>query len=171
MIVVNYSAAPTVDPWITEALDSMYPRVFLKWNPRFKEIAKGRWDARWEIWCELIDNSHPGIRGRVHGLNDGDKWNTDAQCWMRKLQAYQTVDYEFAPVDGRLIVGLEMADTWANRRFFEDHFDAPEAEKERLASNISRDAIGDAARYYRKFENPIVGAHFNSGWRGKLGLY
>lgn len=167
--------APTVSPTIVETLDEMYPRVFLQWQPRYLLLdgstrSDEKWEGRWGIWVELTDTNHPGVRTRIHHVNDGDVWNSEAQCWMRFLQYYNNEDGSFAPIDERLIVGLELADTWANRRFYEDHVEDPFEAEETRRQQAGRQAMAEASRYYRKLENPIVGAHANSGWRWRLGI-
>jgi hypothetical protein len=145
--------APTVDAGIQAALLSMFPKSFLTWDHRAE---------RWQIWIELRDVSHPGAKNK---RMDTDKWNTDHQLWMRKLQNYTHADGSFAPADERLIMGLEMADTWSNKRFYEDHVEEPEAKFEASKAADHRDMFGQAARYYHSIPNPIVGRHVNSGWR------
>lgn len=166
-IQVIHADAPSVDAPILAALGVMYPRVFLQWNPRFapEPVNRDHWQGRWEIWCELTGVAHPGAK---HKLADGDEWNTDAQCWMRYLQTYHERDGGFAPADSALIVGLEMADTWSNRRFYEDHVEDPWERDDQARMRASNNVAWETANYFKKYANPIVGRHFNSGWRGKI---
>lgn len=164
-ITLHTQPAPTIDRDVEAALLSMYPRVFLKWNSHWKELDEGKWDARWEIWIELTDVSHPQAKNK---LAPSDKWNTDAQCWMRRLQAYTNADGSFAPADWRLIQGLEMADTWANRRFYEERIEAAaeaqEAADRKATSEMHRGLIS----YYDRYTTTSVGRHVNSGWRWRI---
>lgn len=157
--------APALDPAIEQELYSMYPRHFLRWNPRHQKVGE-KWEGRWEIWIELAEVAHPDFKHFVD--HDKDVWNTDAQCWMRRLQAYTYEDGSFAPADERLLIGLEMADTWSNRRFFEDHVEEPHSRKEEEATRHIRDISAGSANYYRRIDSPIVGRHVNSGWRWRI---
>lgn len=140
-------SAPTVPEWIDRELVAMEPRHFLRF-PR---------GGPWEIWIELNPKWRP---------MKGDRWHTDAQCWVRRLQAYTQEDGTFAPIDCRLLVGLELADTWANRRFYEDNVEAPEAAREAALSATTRTLANDAYKYYKNYANPTVGAgHNRPGWR------
>lgn len=149
--------APSVDEGVQQALLEMTPRTFLRWSRR---------SHCWEIWCELRDSSHPDA---ANARARGDRWNTDAQMWMRKLQLYRTADGEFAPADWRLVQGLEMADAWANRRFYEEHIEEAydTQEMQRMAQN--RQMFRDAGRYYHGIPNPIVAPRGGHGgkadWR------
>lgn len=170
MIRVIKTEAPSIEPAVQRELDLLTPRVFMRWNHDFApepfsaEIRQGRW----EIWCELTDNTHP--KNSSKKLAAGDEWNTDAQCWMRFLQTYQTREGDFAPVDHRLIIGLEMADTWKNRRFYEDHVEDPDALADLRVEQARRETLIEGARYYNGWGNTSVGRYVNSGWRGALGF-
>jgi hypothetical protein len=161
--------APTIPDHIAEALREMEPEVFLIWNPRMYErkdkfLTNGDhpWEGRWEIWIALTDSTHPDAKNERMKT---DRWNTDRQCWMRKLQTYETEDKEYAPLDWGLITGLEMADTRRNRRFYEEHVhNVWEAELE-AAERTRMNTWAGVANYYEKHNNVIVGRHFNSGWR------
>lgn len=169
MIQLLTQPAPTLDPRVTGYLDLMFPRTFMVWNPHYAYLGENRWDARWQIWVELADNSNPDLERkaeRTKGLSKKDRWNADAHCWMRYLQTYNNRDGSFAPVDERLLIGLELADTWANRRFYEDNVEDPEAFAEDAKMRMNRSTLADSTSYYRKYDAPIVGAYVNSGWRG-----
>jgi hypothetical protein len=161
--------APTIPDHIAEALAEMSPEVFLVWNPRMYErkdkvLSDGShpWEGRWEIWIELTHSTHEDANNE---LAETDRWNSDKQCWMRRLQAYETEDKEYASLDWGLIIGLEMADTRKNRRFYEDHIeDAWEAELDR-AERTRANTWAGVANYYKNHNNVSVGRHFSSGWR------
>jgi len=170
-IHITQSDAPSIPKEILEELSSMSPRVFMQWNSRvFKanDLNGVHWEGRWEIWCELMHSSHPDAKNTLYKT---DAWNTDAQCWMRKLQVYQTEGGDFAPADRALIVGLKMADAWADRLFYENKIEDPyEREEVRQVSRRVEAASGGAA-HYRNFNNPTVGAHRGSSradWRHRI---
>lgn len=161
--------APSIEPHIQAQLDAMSPRVFLLWNPRvrtYRVRSEGtQWEGRWEIWCELRHSTHPDA---TNELGRTDRWNTDAQCWMRKLQIYEDTDGGFAAADQGLIKGLEMADTWANRLFYEDHVRDPHAREEARSSLAMREAAAGSSNYFRNLDSTSVGRHVNSGWRHRI---
>lgn len=164
-IEVIHVEAPTIEPSILAALKDLgRPRDFLRWNPRFapEPANQDHWQGRWEIWCELMDVAHPLAKNK---LAETDEWDSEHQCWVRFLQTYQTADEKFAPADERLIVGLEMANTWKNRRFYEDHVEEPEAREDRMKMLMGQEQIKEGSRYFRKFDSTSVGAYVNSGWR------
>ena len=170
-IHITQSDAPHTPKEILVELSAMSPRVFMQWNPRVFKVGDYRqtWEGRWEIWCELMYSGHPEAKNT---LAKTDSWNTDAQCWMRKLQVYQTEGGDFAPVDRALIVGLKMADTWADRLFYKNNIEDPyEREEIRQVSRRVEAASGGAA-HYRNFNNPTVGAHASkhgrAGWRHRI---
>lgn len=149
-------AAPTVDRHIQEALQEMYPRVFLRWSKQ---------KSRWEIWVELADNSHPGnkfLRSKK------DRWCPEAKCWLRFLQTYQYEDGSYAPVDERLLLGLRMADTW-ERGDILDELERREESRESRKKNDRLDLLESLASHYRNYINPTVGyGSKNPGWRRGL---
>lgn len=164
-IIQRRAPAPTIEPHIEEALLEMEPKVFLVWNSvhrSFEKFGTKRWEGRWEIWCELRHSTHPDA---TNELAETDRWNTDHQCWMRKLQVYETEDGEFAPADRALVKGLKMADAWASRTFYEDHVEDPEIEREEAAMQARREIWQGASEYYRTHNNLRVGGDVNSGWR------
>lgn len=163
-ITFRTQPAPELPEDIVGALDSMSPRVFLRWNPRYREtgFSTQRWNARWQIWCELNETTQEDA---APNRAESDEWNSEAKCWVRRLQTYSNADGSFAPIDERLLIGLEMADTWVNRRFYEDHVEDPynyqEQEDERARGQI----YADGAQHYMAYDTLSVGQHFNSGWR------
>jgi len=161
--------APTIPDHIAEALREMSPEVFLIWNPKMyerkdKTLIDGShpWEGRWEIWIELQPSTH---KDATNELAETDKWNTDRQCWMRRLQAYETEDKEYAPLDWGLIIGLEMADTRRNRRFYEEHIEDAWEEELEAADRKRASLWKGVANYYKNFNNVSVGQYVNSGWR------
>lgn len=170
-ILIRTHPAPAIPDHIQESLDDMYPRVFLRWNARHgkptREVDdRPVWDEpRWEIWVELKSVSHPGAKNIRQKT---DLWNTDAQCWMRRLQTYENADGSFAPADERLIVGLQMADTWANRRFYEDHVEAPYIAAETAEMKRRQEIYEGAAEYYAHHDRLVVAPYSKGGtadWR------
>ncbi len=167
MITLLTQPAPTISDQIQHDLDEMWPRVFMVWNSRYGTphpdvFGSLLYDARWEIWVELTDTSHPG---RPLKRNKKDRWNPDANCWMRYLQVYETADGNFAPADRALVIGLQMADTWRDRRFYENYIEDPNDQKIARAQHDRRTLFADGANYYRNHDRLLVGPHANSGWR------
>ena len=167
-ITVTRSPAPTIPPHIEAALLAMSPRVFMRWNGCYRKTdrmcsaGKPVWEGRWEIWIECADTSHPDAQNeRVAS----DIWNHEAQCWMRKLQTYTNADGSFAPLDERLLVGLELADTWNNRRFYEENVEDPYNKAEVDNIKARREIYEGGANYYKDHDRLLVGPHVNSGWR------
>lgn len=165
-IHITQADAPNIPKEILADLSAMVPRVFLEWNPRLFKANDTNgvyWEGRWEIWCKLEHSTHPDARNARYV---SDRWNTDVQCWMRKLQVYQTEGGDFAPADRGLIVGLNMADTWANRLFYEEHVIAPNVRIEEARMAVTREMVSAGSSYYRNFNNPIVGSYGGTrGWR------
>lgn len=170
-ITMHYQEAPTIPDEIQQELLEMTPKTFMIWNPTWRETevpgAQGKpiYEPRWEIWCELRDVSHPEAKNQ---LADSDRWNTEHQCWMRKLQTYETADGEFAPVDRGLIIGLRLADTWARDNFYEEFVDEPFFARERALQDRVDDASAYASRYYANLDNPSVGPYVSKGWRHRI---
>lgn len=162
-IRIRTQPAPTIPEYITQALNQMSPRVFMEWNKTAKNsVINNVCIGRWEIWCELGDTTHPDA---VFSRSRADRWNSKANCWMRKLQTYTNADGSFAPIDERLLVGLELADTWNNRLFYEDNVEAPHAALEDAETRKREQIYADGADYFRHHDRLLVGRHFNSGWR------
>lgn len=164
-IHIKRADAPHAPEEILAELASLSPRVFMEWNPMVAKSTDYRdtYEGRWEIWCELVHSTHPKAKNERQKT---DRWNTDEQCWMRKLQVYQTEDRGYAPVDRGLLIGLRMADTWANRRFYEENVEIPYDLGEAAQSAVSREAIMAGGSYYNNFNNPTVGRHSKGGnWR------
>lgn len=139
----------------------MEPAVFLRWSK-----AK----ACWELWSELRYSAHPDA---TNERAKSDRWNTEHQCWMRFFQNYRHADGRFAHADRALITGLEMADAWANRKFYEEHIEAPEQAREAAQLKTREQLMSDAARYYHGIPNPIIAPHARGGkadWR-QGGMY
>ena len=164
--------APTIPDHIAEALAEMTPECFLIWNPRVyqrmdKTLDDGSnpWEGRWEIWIELENSRHDDAKNI---RQESDRWNTDKQCWMRKLQSYETADKEYAPLDWGLIIGLEMADTWKNRLFYEDNILAPEEAENLAAEARQNDILKGVINYYHNYNKTQVGAAVSSGWRHRI---
>lgn len=164
--------APSIPEHLERELLSLYPKVFMIWNPRYrrpgvKPPLKGEeWDTpRWEIWSELVQSYHANARNQ---RLDSDVWNTDHQCWMRRLQVYENADGSFAPVDERLLVGLELADGWKNRRLYEEGIEDPYEAQEEARKRVFMEAAAGSASYFSKLDSTIVGRHANSGWRHKI---
>jgi hypothetical protein len=148
------SHAPTVDQHIQDELLALFPRVFLRWSHD---------KNRWELWSELTNVTHPDAR---HTRAKGDRYVSEFGCWVRFLQVYKNEDESFAPADERLLVGLAMADTWANRRFYEERIVEPHKYAEMRKKAEMQDLASSAARYYHKIQNPIVGRHSRKAdWR------
>lgn len=167
-IIQRRAPAPTIEPHIEEALLEMEPKVFLVWNSvhrSFEKFGTKRWEGRWEIWCELRHSTHPDATNELH---ETDRWNSDHQCYMRKLQTYQTADGEFAPADERLLVGLRMADAWADRRFYEENIERPFEQQEAAREAARREIYAGGAEYYRTIDSTRVGGHVSSGWRWRI---
>lgn len=164
--------APSIPPHIEEALESMDPRVFMVWNPRFLRPGQHpprpgeAWPTpRWEIWVELRDSTHSDAKNE---LAEGDRWNPEKGCWMRRLQVYTHADGSFAPIDERLLVGLEMADGWNNKHLYEDKIARAWDDEEAAHLNDLREAAGATSRYYHGLDSTSVGRYVNSGWRHKI---
>lgn len=166
MIKLKTHPAPTIPDYVQVALDILSPRVFIKWNSRAYETSPGVFDGRWEIWCELMDVNHPDAK---HHRSEHDTWNSDAQCWMRYLQKYETREGDFAPLDGRLLVGLEMADTWKNRRFYEEHIEEPFDQAEVDEQNARKEIYLEGAKYYKDLDRTLIGGSGGGGdWRWRI---
>lgn len=171
-IAFRTQPAPTIPDHISEALAEMSPETFLLWNGRVYEnkakvLSNGAhpWEGRWEIWIELRDSSHPDAKNQ---RQRSDKWNTDRQCWMRKLQMYETKDKEYAPLDWGLIVGLQAADGWSNRRYYEDNILAPEDAVNLSAARRQEDIIKGVTNHYHNYNKTSVGSSVSSGWRHRI---
>lgn len=170
-IHITRSDAPSIPKEILVELSAMSPRVFMEWNPRtykVNDLNGVHYQGRWEIWCELMDSSHPDARNLKYRT---DRWNTDAQCLMRKLMTYQTEGGDFAPADRGLIIGLNMADTWGNRLFYEDEVEKPYEAWEAKQITKQVEAASGGASHYRNFNNPTVGGHrggARAGWRHRI---
>lgn len=157
--------APTVDPAIETELLEMSPAVFLVWNSAFRSYEKWgttRYEGRWEIWCELRESQHPDASNQ---LDRTDRWNSEHQCYMRKLQVYETEDGEFAPADRGLVKGLKMADAWADRRFYEEHVEEAHKDREARRRLAREELMRGSAQYYYDHDRLLVGPDVNSGWR------
>lgn len=166
-IKITRHGPPSIPDEIQAELLSHSPRTFMVWNSRWKfDTSTGIWEPRWEIWKELRHSSHPLA---TNTRADSDRWNTEHQCWMRKLQTYHADEAmtQFAPVDRRLLIGMKMADTFDDRLWFENHVEAPEQAREEAGQKDRRDLIAARRRYYHNYKSPIVGRHVNSGWRSK----
>ena len=164
---ITQACAPHIPEEILFELNAMSPKVFMEWNPRVRlEINHTSWRGRWEIWCELRDSHHPDATNILYRT---DRWNTDAQCWMRKLQVYQTEGGDFAPADEALIIGLNLVDVWADRLFYQNNIVDPHTRDEIRRTLMASNAASGGASYYRNFNNPTVGAHSGkharSDWR------
>ncbi len=165
-IHITRQDAPSIPKEILAELSAMSPRVFMQWNPRVYKVSDINgihYEGRWEIWCELSNSRHPDAS---NVLEKTDQWNTDEQCWMRKLQLYQTEGGDFAPADRALIIGLNLADAWADRLFYENKVVDPH-EREEMQQTARRVEIQHGgAEHYRNFDKPTVGAHSKGGnWR------
>ena len=158
-IHITQSDAPCIPKEILAELSAMSPKVFMQWNSRtYKadDLRGVHWEGRWEIWCELRTSAHPDATNERYRT---DRWNTDAQCWMRKLQVYQTEGGDFAQVDRGLIVGLKMADAWADREFYKNNIEDPH-EQEELRQDARRvEVLSGGVSHYDRYNSPIVGAH------------
>ena len=161
--------APTIPEHINEALLEMEPRVFLRWNKQVYQrhdlsLTDGThpWEGRWEIWCELANSRHPDATNERQRT---DRWNTEHQCLMRKLQNYETDQKEYAPLDWGLITGLEMADGWSDRLFYEDKVYKPKEAVDALAASRQDDIIRGVTDHYSNYNQVQVGAGDSSGYR------
>lgn len=168
---ITQSDAPSVPKEIELELLAMEPKTFMLWNARvFKanDLNGVHWEGRWEIWCELRESQHEDANNELYRT---DRWNTDFQTWMRKLQLYQTEEGNFAPVDRALVIGLNMADTWADRLWYQNNIEVPHDHEEAVRVARSVEAASGGASYYRNFNNPTVGGHRGSsraGWRHRI---
>jgi hypothetical protein len=163
---------PTLPEHIVGRLDDMNPRTFMKWNKRHRRVALHSpcWEGRWEIWCELIETTHEDAASD-RALSD--EWNQEAGCWMRKLQTYSNEDGSFAPVDERLLVGLDLADTWANKNFYQDHVSDPYTAQDDALTKDREEIYADGARYFKDHDRTLVGANRGShrggaDWRWRI---
>lgn len=149
---VHRESAPHVPDHIEAQLRSMHPMHFLRWNGD---------RGCWEIWIELRERAHPDAENQ---LAETDRWNTDEQCFMRKLQNYVTAEGGYAPANQGLITGLQMCDAWLKENFYEENF---ESEEERIQAmrQILQKASAASTRYYKDFDNPKVGRHTTGDWR------
>lgn len=168
-ITFRTQPAPSIPREIKQELEDMTPRVFLRWDPKYERVGSDKngrpiWGGRWEIWCELRDVAHPEAENK---LAEMDRWNPEAQCWMRKLQVYKARDGGYAPPDRALIIGLRMADAWQRDGFYEQNFDSLE-EREQAVRDTLTEAIGGSARYTDKLDEPIVGPYTKGSWRHRI---
>lgn len=143
-IVVTKEPAPPTPGGIIEALHSMFPRHFLAWNPEYEVsgYAPGgtpAYDGRWEIWIELTGVTHPQA---THEITSIDRYLPEHDCWARKLQTYKAEDGSYVPIDDRLLVGLELADTWSGQDPYKDMVQEPRQEREQAQV----DKFDDAAK-------------------------
>lgn len=165
--------APSIPSTVQAELDAMDPKVIMVWNPRYlypgeHEPAPGsEWPSpRWEIWVELRSSTHEKAKNEITKL---DRWSPEHQCWMRYLQVYDNADRSFAPVDERLLVGLALADTWANRDFYDEHVaDAYDlAEQRRILT--AKETMAGSSNYYRNLDRTLVGRHSRAAdWRHRI---
>jgi len=166
---MHRSPAPTIDDHIQDELLSMTPRVFMIWNPIYQ--SRKRYDGykvfepRWEIWCELQPSRH---KDASNEKAKGDKWNSQHQCWMRRLQVYETSEGEFAHADRALIKGLQLADAWTRDDFYEDTIENPHKNLERLQHRARKEIFAGGAEYYHSYDRTLVGPDVNSGWRWRI---
>lgn len=170
-LTLRTQPAPSIPPHIQEELDSLWPRVFLRWQPRYKPVGEEGWEGRWEIWVELDATSHPDFDARRKHILDPERdiWNTDAQCWMRFLQTYTHEDDSFAPADERLIVGLEMADTWSNPHFYREHIEEAYERSEQARIQSFKEAARGSSSYFDDLDRTLVGPHSRTAdWRHRI---
>lgn len=163
-INITRHPAPTQREDIQQALLEMTPPVVMRWNSRWKETPQG-WEGRWEIWIKLEMNSHPDLKPEIA---ETDLWLPGRGWWVRKLQAYTEEDGSFAPMDERLIWGLEMADTWGDRRFYEDRVEAPHHQQEEAKLDPAREAFTGATRYHDDYDRTLVGPAGSGDWRWRI---
>ncbi len=165
-IQITRHGPPTIDEAVLRELLEDNPRTFMVWNSRYRYDEHLReWEPRWVIWKELKPSRHPKATNERY---KSDVWNSDFQCWTRKLQTYMTEAEEFAAADRALITGLAMANSWASRLWYEEMIEEPFAKSEEDKKEERRVLYQDATGYYDRYSNPIVGRHANSGWRWRI---
>lgn len=168
MVKFRTQPAPTLPSSVQEALEREHPLVKLIWNPRALKSGES-YEGRWEIWVQLADNTHEHNRfvGSRKDLRFGDQKYRFLQTWCQRDRT--GYDQGFAPIDHRLLRSLALADSFANRRWYEDNVELPEEDRERRAMLDIKQAAVDTQSYYRNLFNPTVGARGRSAdWRHRI---
>lgn len=142
--------APTIPTSVSEDLP---PLLRLLWNRR------NHCANRWEIWAELVPNTHSLNRFPISSKDihlDGSLW--------RFVQTWQYDDGSFCPLDQRIISSARQADTFRNRRFYEDHVERPGPDSAAQAKELAY----HARHRYFNLDNPIVGPATKGSWRHRI---
>jgi len=151
------------------------PNLLVCWDPRpiYDSLTPKRaidQDARWEFFFELKPSTHRDATNLTHRsdtLRNG-RWYRKFISWSLRDNMFNDIGY--APLEWDPFTPLRMADTWRNRRFFEDTVEDPglRAEAEQLAGRTQ--IIKDVGRYYQDLDRTLVspGGRHTGGWRHKI---
>lgn len=144
---------PTIPDSVKEVLDAQKsPRVRVIWEPT---------KPRWEVWIELIDNSHPNnrfyksLKGRRRDRYIDGTWWRFLQTWCFKHPRTKK-DIGFCPLDNRFLRALHEVDTFKNRLFYEEEIEAREQEKEQKSRKERLETFSGVEEYYSDWDNPII---------------
>lgn len=163
-LIVKREGSREVDPNFQRKLDDYNhaygsPRIKFRWNPEARKIDDERWDPRWEIWIELVDNQFSGKKER----NTKDIYEDGA--WWRFLQSWE-MEGQFLPLDDRFFVAARLADTWSDREHYNKAFEEPDELRRKEVWNDLKNMAGGVGSYWRGWGKTLVGPASRGDWRG-----
>lgn len=168
MIKLTNQPAPTIPKSVSEEITELHPNVLLRWNSKKHGYENGTFAGRWEVWIKLVENTHSLNR---HSISKKDLFQDG--CIYRFLQTWCYVedvdsDLGFCPLDGRILQSLRLADTFRNRRFYEDVYENFEYNKELQRKKDIRTLAANATSEYYGLDNPIIGRYTKGDWRHRI---
>ena len=140
------------------------PDVFFVWNPHpiFDKDGKAiDQEPRWEIWVELREVSHPDARNTSNPKTDrqfeGHGWARKLQTWCHRNHTFH--DDGYAGLDCGVFNVLREANTWRNRRFFEEKIVEAGEKNDAALLRDRQSLVKDTSRYYKDFDRTLVAPH------------
>ena len=142
--------------------------VMLKWNNHAHLVEENTYDGRWEVFVRLEANSHPNNKFHISKKDlrlNGHVYRF-LQTWCERDG--KGLDSGYAPIDSRFTSVLYQADTFRNRRWYEDEVEAPEELAELKSRMAMRDMATDTYRYYKNMDSTTFGRYTKGDWRHKI---
>lgn len=141
-------------------------------GPTAIAVAWNQKKERWQIWAIPIDGSHHPLYnpGRLHDMcrpvPDGSgRMGVLLMSWCKRDS--HGSDIGFMPLDDRLLHALKWADSFADRRHFENTIEQQEFKKEAELRNDVREVAYAAKSYWHSMDRLAVAPHTKGGgdWR------
>jgi len=144
-------------------------------GPSRIELCYDPYSERWSVWAVPVQDSHhplgrnKNVQKLLRPFPDGSgRRGIRVFDWCERDAVGR--DIGFRPLDDRIFYALHLADSFADRRHFEETFEAPAAKKELAQKSHLRELAYAARSYWQSLDRLAVNPYIKGSgdWRWRM---